>query len=315
MRTLPNLGMPQRKSVRMLALLSAASDSIKDNAVKGGDEAMTKRLKVQFYQRNAISVIGIVVEFVRSKVKQAMTHPLLKDVLLLIVPNLSNFYDGFSLRAEVGIRSSALVAFHLQEEDVSNDLVLSQAAVVAKGWVDHQEQPVDHTAPEADRRNVPDEIISVSDSEVDHDSTNGGCSSQNSCSTTSEDESSESEPAMSEVSVQHSMLEHAYQSIKNAFHCKQWTTGSRGWRIESIGKPSTSLATGKACPAVEVWCPQTRWFSRWLFDGVNGHAFGSVALSQTNQLLCQNFNGSWQPILRKKLLRYFGRCFTIQSCP
>ena len=107
---------------------------------------------------------------------------------------------------------------NLQEEDVSSDLVLSQAAIIAKGWADHQEQPVDQTAPEADRRNVSDEIISVSDSEVDHDSTNGGGSSQASCSSTSsEEESSESEPAMSEVSVQHSMLEHAYQSIKDAF--------------------------------------------------------------------------------------------------
>ena len=31
---------------------------------------------------------------------------------------LRHFYDGFSLRAEVGIRSSALAAFQLQEEDV-----------------------------------------------------------------------------------------------------------------------------------------------------------------------------------------------------
>ena len=89
---------------------------------------------------------------------------------------LRHFYDGFSLRAEVSIRSSALAAFQLQEE---------QAAVIAKGWADHQEQPVDQTAPEADRRNVSDEIISVSDSEVDHDSTNGGGSSQASCSSTS----------------------------------------------------------------------------------------------------------------------------------
>ena len=63
---------------------------------------------------------------------------------------LRHFYDGFSLRAEVGIRSSALMAFQFQEEDVSSDLVLSHAAVVAKGWADHQEQPVDQTAPEAD---------------------------------------------------------------------------------------------------------------------------------------------------------------------
>ena len=87
---------------------------------------------------------------------------------------LRHFYDGFSLRAEVSIRSSALAAFQLQEEDVSADLVLSREAVVAKGWAGHQEQPVDQTAPEADRRNVPDDVISVSDSEVDHDSSNGG---------------------------------------------------------------------------------------------------------------------------------------------
>ena len=60
--------------------------------------------------------------------------------------------------------------------------------------------------------------ISVSDSEVDRESTIGGRSSQASCSTTSSDDASDtSEPAMSEVSVQHSMLEHAYQSIQNAF--------------------------------------------------------------------------------------------------
>ena len=51
---------------------------------------------------------------------------------------------------------------------------------------------------------------------MDHDSTNGGCSSHASCSSTSsEDESSVSEPAMSEISVQHFMLEHAYQSINH----------------------------------------------------------------------------------------------------
>ena len=46
---------------------------------------------------------------------------------------LRHFYDGFSLRAEVSIRSSALVAFQFQEEEVSPDLVLSRAAVAARG--------------------------------------------------------------------------------------------------------------------------------------------------------------------------------------
>ena len=75
-----------------------------------------------------------------------------------------------------------------------------------EGWIDHQEQRVDQNVPEADRRNVPEEVISVSDGEVDRESTIGGCSSQASCSTTSSDEDSE-EPARSEVSVQDSMME------------------------------------------------------------------------------------------------------------
>ena len=53
------------------------------------------------------------------------------------------FMMGFSLRAEVSIRSSTLAAFQLQEDDVSSDLVLSRAAAAAIGWSGHQEQPVD----------------------------------------------------------------------------------------------------------------------------------------------------------------------------
>ena len=60
-----------------------------------------------------------------------------------------------------------------KEEDISPDLVLSLAAVAARGWGGHQEQPVDHNAPEADRRNVPDDVISVSDGELDQESSLG----------------------------------------------------------------------------------------------------------------------------------------------
>ena len=118
----------------------------------------------------------------------------------------------------MSIRPAALAAFDLQEDELSTDLVVSQAAVVDRGWMDHQEQPVDQNAPEADRRNVPEEVISVSDGEVDRESTIGGGSSQASCSTTSSDEDSDiSEPARSEVSVQDSIMEHAYHSLQNAF--------------------------------------------------------------------------------------------------
>ena len=77
---------------------------------------------------------------------------------------------------------------------------------------------MDHNAPEADRRNVPDDVISVSDGELDQESSLGEESSYACDSSASEGkESSDSEPAMSEVSDQYSMLEHAYQSIRNVF--------------------------------------------------------------------------------------------------
>ena len=58
--------------------------------------------------------------------------------------------------------------------------------------------------------------------EVDRESTIGGCSSQASCSTTSSDEDSDiSEPARSEVSVQDSIMEHAYHSLQNAFSVQE----------------------------------------------------------------------------------------------
>ena len=77
---------------------------------------------------------------------------------------------------------------------------------------------MDHNAPEADRRNVPDDVISVSDGELDQESSLGEESSYACDSSASEGkESSDSEPAMSEVSDQCSMLEHAYQSIRNVF--------------------------------------------------------------------------------------------------
>ena len=46
---------------------------------------------------------------------------------------LRHFYDGFRLRAEISIRFPALEVFQLQEEEVSPDLVLSRAAVAARG--------------------------------------------------------------------------------------------------------------------------------------------------------------------------------------
>ena len=123
-----------------------------------------------------------------------------------------------SLRAEVSIRSAALAAFQLEEDEVSSDLVLSVAAAAAKGWAGHQEQPVDQNAPEADRRNVPDEVISVNDSEVDSASSHGDDSSYESGSYASNTYTdTDSEPPVSEVSDQYSMLDHAYHTVRRNF--------------------------------------------------------------------------------------------------
>ena len=77
---------------------------------------------------------------------------------------------------------------------------------------------MDQNAPKADRRNVPDDVISVSDSKVDQDSSLDDESSHASGSSASNGaDCSDSEPAMSEVSDQYSMLEHAYQSVRDVF--------------------------------------------------------------------------------------------------
>ena len=129
---------------------------------------------------------------------------------------LRHFYDAFSLRAEVSIRTAAITAFQFQPDEVSSDLNISDAAAIARGWAEHREQPVDQLAPEADRRNVPDDVISVSDGEVDSASSHGDDSSNASSSYASYCEgSSDSEPPMSEVSDQYSMLEQAYHTVKD----------------------------------------------------------------------------------------------------
>ena len=61
----------------------------------------------------------------------------LEHAVFLHPLGLRHFYDAFSLRAEVSIRSAALAAFQLQEEDLSSDLVLSVAAAAARGWANH----------------------------------------------------------------------------------------------------------------------------------------------------------------------------------
>ena len=48
---------------------------------------------------------------------------------------IRHFYDGFSLRAGMSIRPAALAAFDLHEDELSTDLIVSQAAVVDRGLI------------------------------------------------------------------------------------------------------------------------------------------------------------------------------------
>ena len=81
-----------------------------------------------------------------------------------------------------------------------------------KGWPVHEEQPVDLVAPEADVRNVPEDVISVRGSEVDDASTvtSSNQDDTGSSSDSSDDSSTTDEPAPSVASEDHNMLVQAY---------------------------------------------------------------------------------------------------------
>ena len=129
-------------------------------------------------------------------------------------------------------------------------------------------------APEADRRNVPDDVISVSDSEVDQASSHDEVSSYESGSNTSSGEnSSESEPAMSEVSDQYSMLEHAYQSVRDAF-----STTRDGKLIGGDSSLNQLEALPAHWPLAKLTLPlkfgvSVRWTGGRVSHGTDGHTF------------------------------------------
>ena len=168
---------------------------------------------------------------------------------------IRHFYDAFSLHAEVSIRAAAIEAFQLQEGDLSGDLLVSVDAAVARGWADHQEQPVDQNAPEPDRRNVPDDVISVSASEVDSDSSHGGDSSYETYNyTASSCESSDTEPPASEMSDQQSMLEHAYKAARDAFNVSPGIGGEATLNVMDFSPPHWPLAKIKMTLPLKFGC-------------------------------------------------------------
>ena len=56
--------------------------------------------------------------------------------------------------------------FDLQEEELLSDLRITRPAVLRKGWGNHQEQFLDQYARQADRYNVPSDVLCVAEGEV-----------------------------------------------------------------------------------------------------------------------------------------------------
>ena len=145
--------------------------------------------------------------------------------------DLHHLMDAFRITAELSsahLREIAVQQLGLLEEEVTADCQVSMNAARRKGWLVHEEQPVDLVAPEADVRNVPEDVISVRGSEVDDASTvtssnqdDRGCSSDS-----SDDSSTTDEPAPSVASEDHNMLVQAYGMTQN--HSRHTSCPCRG---------------------------------------------------------------------------------------
>ena len=141
--------------------------------------------------------------------------------------DLHHLMDAFRITAELSsahLREIAVQQLGLLEEEVTADCQVSMDAARRKGWPVHEEQPVDlvlgtHVAPEADVRNVPEDVISVRGSEVDDASTvtSSNQDDTGSSSDSSDDSSTTDEPAPSVASEDHNMLVQAYGMTQNHF--------------------------------------------------------------------------------------------------
>ena len=136
--------------------------------------------------------------------------------------DLHHLMDAFRITAELSsahLREIAVQQLGLLEGEVTADCQVSMDAARRKGWLVHEEQPVDLVAPEADVRNVPEDVISVRASEVDDASTvtSSNQDDAGSSSDSSDDSSTTDEPAPSVASEDHNMLVQAYGMTQNHF--------------------------------------------------------------------------------------------------
>ena len=139
--------------------------------------------------------------------------------------DLHHLFDAFRISAAVSsadLKAAAIHRMGLREDEVSNDLQVTREGARRKGWPVHEEQPVDLHAREADVRNVPTDVISVNESEVDSASTSQGSSSdEETSSTSSYSSSSTDEPARSEVSLDHEKMSQAYEMTRETFRVRR----------------------------------------------------------------------------------------------
>ena len=80
---------------------------------------------------------------------------------------LQHFYAAFALDTNVSLRADVLTQFQLDSEDVTRNFQVLPAAVVRKGWSNHYEQPTDQVDLELCRDQVPEDVITLNQSEID----------------------------------------------------------------------------------------------------------------------------------------------------
>ena len=117
----------------------------------------------------------------------------------------------------VSLRDNVLTQFQLNPEDVTLDFRVSQTAVARKRWGNHYEQPT-KVGLELCRNRVPEDVITLDQSEIDKDLSGDNSASSDSCS----DDSSSDNDASTEIAArsslsddieQYKIMQVAYQKV------------------------------------------------------------------------------------------------------
>ena len=154
---------------------------------------------------------------------------------------------------------------------------------------------------EADRRNVPDDVISVNDSEVDSASSHGDDSSYESGSYASNSyDDTDSEPPVSEVSDQYSMLDHAYHTVRDTIQ-----TTADGSLVGGDGSLNLLESLPPHWPLAKLTLPLKFGVQR-LDRLVAGYLMELMA-THSNVSLCRKRISSFAKILTVRVATYLAK--------